>query len=147
MFDVAPWKPLTEITRFRKEMDRLWEDFFGGKEMASPEMAWVPAVDVSETDDSIVVKAEVPGMEAKDIEISFSGDTLRIKGEKKQESEEKKENYHRIETRYGAFSRSIRMPVSVDPDKIEAKYDKGVLKIVLKKKEEAKPKQIEVKTS
>ncbi len=147
MFDVAPWKPLNEITRFRKEMDRLWEDFFGGKEMASPEMAWVPAVDVSETDDSIVVKAEVPGMEAKDIEISFSGDTLRIKGEKKQESEEKKENYHRIETRYGAFSRSIRMPVSVDPDKIEAKYDKGVLKIVLKKKEEAKPKQIEVKTS
>ncbi len=147
MFDIAPWKPLNEITRFRKEMDRLWEDFFGGKEMASPEMAWVPAVDVSETDDSIVVKAEVPGLEAKDIEISFSGDTLRIKGEKKQESEEKKENYHRIETRYGAFSRSIRMPVSVDPDKIEAKYDKGVLKIVLKKKEEAKPKQIEVKTS
>ncbi len=147
MFELVPWRPVTELTRLRREMDRLWEDFFGGKELVSTEGAWIPAVDVSETKDAIVVKAEIPGMDPKDIDLSFSGDTLIIKGEKKQESEEKEENYHRIETRYGAFARAIRIPVQVDVNKIEASYDKGVLKIVLPKKEEAKPKQIEVKTS
>ncbi len=147
MFELTPWRPLNELSKLRREMDRLWEDFFGEREVMTPEATWVPAVDVSETDDAIVVKAEVPGMDPKEIDISFSGDLLTIKGEKKQRTEEKKENYHRIETRYGAFSRTIRVPVQVDADKIEASYDKGVLKIVLPKKEEAKPKQIEIKTS
>ncbi len=147
MFEITPWKPLNELSRLRKEMDRLWEDFFGGRELMAPETTWVPAVDVSETNEAIVVKAEVPGIEPKDIDISLSGDLLTIKGEKKQRTEEKKENFHRIETRYGAFSRTIRVPVSIDADKIEASYDKGILKIVLPKKEEAKPRQIEVKTS
>jgi HSP20 family protein len=106
---------------------------------------WMPAVDVSETKDSLIVKAEIPGMESKDIDISLSGDLLTIKGEKKQKTEEKKENYHRIETHYGAFSRTIRVPVPVNSEKIKASYDNGVLKITLPKKEEVKAKQIEIK--
>ena len=145
MFELAPWKPFGEVRSLRREMDKLWEDFFGGGELVAPESGWLPAVDISETKDAIKVKAELPGMEPKDVEISLTGDILTIKGEKKQKTESKDENYHRIETRYGSFSRAIRLPVAVQADKIEASYEKGVLSIVLPKKEEVKPKQIEVK--
>lgn len=143
MFEITPWRPFRELDRMRREMDRLWEDF--RTPWAPAEMEWLPSVDVSETKDALLVKAEVPGMDAKDIDISIVGDTLTIKGEKKQQVEEKDENYHRVECRYGAFSRSIRLPATVDADKVQAKYEKGILSIQLPKKEEAKPKQIEVK--
>ncbi len=145
MFEVTPWRPLRELSNLRREMEDLWENVAGEKEFLSMRGEWMPALDVLETKDSLIVKAEVPGMEPKDIDISLSGDLLTIKGEKKQKTEEKKENFHRIETRYGAFSRSIRVPVSVDSNKIEASYDKGVLKITLPKKEGIKAKQIEIK--
>jgi HSP20 family protein len=147
MIELAPWRPIRELSNLRKEMDELWGDFLGGREFLSERGTWVPAVDVSETKDSVVVKSEVPGMDPKDINISLRGDLLEIKGEKKQKKEEKDENFHRIETHYGAFCRNVRLPVEVDPDKIEASYDKGVVKIVLPKKEEVKAKQIEIKTA
>jgi HSP20 family protein len=145
MFEVTPWRPFRELSNLRREMDDFWGNLAGERELLPMRGEWMPAVDVSETKDSLVVKAEIPGMEPKDIDISLSGDLLVIKGEKKQKTEEKKENFHRIETRYGAFSRTIRVPVSVDPEKIEASYDNGVLKITLPKKEEVKAKQIEIK--
>lgn len=145
MFEITPWRPLRELSNLRREMEDLWGDLVGEREFLPMRGEWMPALDVSETKDSLIVKAEVPGMEPKDIDISLSGDLLTIKGEKKQKTEEKKESFHRIETRYGAFSRTIRVPVSVNSDKIEASYDKGVLKIVLPKKEEIKAKQIEIK--
>ena len=145
MFEVAPWRPFRELSTLRREMEDLWESFPGAREFLPMKGEWLPAVDISETEDSLIVKAEVPGMEPKDIEISLSGDMLIIKGEKKQKSEEKKENFHRIETRYGSFSRTVRIPVSVDSEKIEASYDNGVLKITLPKKEEEKARQIEIK--
>ncbi len=145
MFEITPWKPLRELSNLRREMEDFWENFAGEREFLPMRGEWMPALDVSETKDSLIVKAEIPGMEPKDVDISLSGDLLTIKGEKKQKTEEKKENFHRIETRYGAFSRTIRVPVSVDSDKIEASYDNGVLKIVLPKKEEVKAKQIEIK--
>ena len=145
MFEVTPWRPLRELSNLRKEMDDLWGNLTGEKEFLPRKGEWMPAVDVSETKDSLIVKAEIPGMESKDIDISLSGDLLTIKGEKKQKTEEKKENYHRIETHYGAFSRTIRVPVSVNSEKIKASYDNGVLKITLPKKEEVKAKQIEIK--
>lgn len=145
MFEVTPWKPLRELSNLRREMEDFWGNLAGEREFLPMRGEWIPAVDVSETKDALVVKAEIPGMESKDIDISLSGDLLTIKGEKKQKTEEKKENYHRIETHYGAFSRGIRVPVSVDSNKIEASYDKGVLKITLPKKEEIKAKQIEIK--
>ncbi|MBW1669794.1 MAG: Hsp20/alpha crystallin family protein [Deltaproteobacteria bacterium] len=145
MFEVTPWRPFSELSNLKREMDDFWGNLAGEREFLPMRGEWMPAVDVSETKDSLVVKAEIPGMEPTDIDISLSGDLLVIKGEKKQKTEEKKENFHRIETRYGAFSRTIRVPVSVDPEKIEASYDNGVLKITLPKKEEVKAKQIEIK--
>jgi HSP20 family protein len=145
MFEITPWRPLRELGNLRREMEDLWGDLVGEREFLPMKGEWMPALDVSETKDSLIIKAEVPGMEPKDIDISLSGDLLTIKGEKRQKTEEKKESFHRIETRYGAFSRTIRVPVSVNSDKIEASYDKGVLKIVLPKKEEIKAKQIEIK--
>jgi len=147
--DLMEWKPFREVTRLRREMDRLWDDYFGaGRRGLRPlEAEWAPAVDVSETAEEVVVKAEVPGMEAKDIDISLSGDILTVKGEKKSEREETKENYHLVERSYGSFSRSLKLPAAVVVDKIEASYQKGVLTISCPKKEEVKPKTIEVKTT
>jgi len=147
--DLIQWKPFREVSRLRSEMDRLWDEYFGaGRRAFRPmEEAWLPAVDVSETGDKITVKAEIPGMEAKDIDISMVGDTLVIKGEKKAEKEEKDENYHMVERSYGSFSRSMKLPATVDPDKVDASYKNGVLTIVLPKKEEVKPKPIEIKAT
>ncbi len=149
MNELMEWKPFREVSRLRREMDRLWDDFFGpGRRALRPlEPEWAPAVDVSETADKVVVKAEVPGIEAKDIDISLSGDVLTIKGEKKSAREEKKENYHLVERSYGSFSRSLRLPASVIADKIEAAYKQGVLTVTCPKKEEVKPKAIKVKTA
>ncbi len=150
MLELAPWRPATtDLSTLKSEMDKLFEDFFGDKGLLARGngSGWVPAVNISETKDAILVRAEVPGVDPKDIDVSLQGDMLVIKGERKEEAEEKDENFHRIEIRRGAFARSIRIPVPVDADKIEAKYEQGVLKIKLPKKEEIKPKQIEVKAS
>jgi HSP20 family protein len=145
--ELMEWKPFREVLRVRREMDRLWEDYFGAgrRGLKSLEAEWAPAVDVSESGDMITVKAEVPGMEAKDIDISLSGDILTIKGEKKSAKEEKTENYHLVERSYGSFSRSLKLPAGVEADKIEASYKQGVLSITCPKKEEAKPKPIAIK--
>ena len=145
--DLIHWRPFREVSRLRNEMDRLWDDYFGpGRRALRPlEEAWLPLVDVSETGDKITVKAEIPGMEAKDIEISMVGDTLTLKGEKKAEREEMEENYHMVERSYGSFSRTMKLPSTVDADKVEATYKNGVLTVVLPKREETKPRQIEVK--
>jgi HSP20 family protein len=142
--DLVQWRPFREVSRLRSEMDRLWDEYFGpGRRALQPmEEAWIPAVDVSETADKITVKAEIPGMEANDIEISMVGDTLTIKGEKKVEREEKEENYHMVD---GSFSRAMKLPAAVDSDKVDATYKNGVLTVVLPKKEEVKPKPIEIK--
>ena len=145
--DLIQWRPFREVSRLRSEMDRLWDDYFGpGRRALRPmEEDWMPAVDISETGDKITVKAEVPGLEAKDIEISMVGDTMTIKGEKKLEREEKEENYHMVERSYGSFTRAMKLPGTVDADKVEASYKNGVLTVVLPKKEEVKPKAIEIK--
>jgi HSP20 family protein len=147
--ELMEWRPFREISRLRREMDRLWDDYFGaGRRGLRPLQAeFAPAVDIKETDTEIVVKAEVPGIDAKDINISVAGDVLTIKGEKKSEREEKEENYHLVERSYGSFSRSLGLPAAVDLDKVEAKYEKGVLTVTCPKKEAAKPKAIEIKST
>ena len=104
-------------------------------------------MDVKESAEAVVVKAEVPGIDAQDINISVTGDVLTIKGEKKSEREEKEANYHLVERNYGSFSRSLKLPAAVDVDNITAKYDKGVLTVTCPKKEAVKPKAIEIKTA
>ena len=144
--ELVPWRPLGELGSFRKEMDRFWNRFFGETALSRTfTEEWVPSVDISETKDSFVVKAELPGLEAKDVDVSISGDLLTIKGEKKKEEEEKDDHSYCAERYYGSFQRSFRLPVNIQADKIEATFDKGVLKVTLPKVEEAKKKEIEIK--
>jgi HSP20 family protein len=146
--DLMEWRPFREVSRLRREMDRLWDDYYGsGRRGLQPlEAEFAPAVDVKESAEAVVVKAEVPGIDAQDINISVTGDVLTINGEKKSEREEKEANYHLVERNYGSFSRAIKLPAAVDLDKIEAKYDQGVLTVTCPKKEAVKPKAIEIKT-
>jgi HSP20 family protein len=131
----------------RREMDRLWDSFFDGavEKRGREDSVWLPSVDVSETKNDIVVKAEMPGMDPKDIDVSLSDSHLMIKGEKKHEKEEKEEDYHFVERSYGSFVRSVHLPKEVKHDKISASYKNGVLKIVLPKSEEAKTKELKIK--
>lgn len=126
-------------------MDNLFERFFGERpSLETIERGWVPTLDVSETKDAIAVNVEIPGIEPKDVDISLHSDILTIKGDKKQEKEEKDENYYRMERSYGNFSRSVRIPAAVKNEEIKAKYKNGILKITLPKKEEVKSKEIKV---
>jgi HSP20 family protein len=147
MNELVEWKPFREVSRLRREMDRLFEDFFGPARRALRplEMEWAPAVDLEETSDKVTIKAEVPGIDPKDIDISLSGEILSLKGEKKTEREEKGKNFHLVERSYGSFSRSLRLPAAVNADKIEATYKDGILTITCPKKEAVKPKAIKIK--
>ena len=149
MFDIVPWERTKTLSKLRKEMDELWGRFFG--EPAFPvfsESLWAPTlevkVDIRETKDNIVVTAEIPGLTAKDVEVTISADLLTIKGEKRQEKEEKEESYHLIERRYGSFSRSVRLSSEVDTKNITASHKEGVLTIRLPKSEKGKEKQIRI---
>jgi HSP20 family protein len=145
-WEISPWKPF-EFERMRREMDRLWDSFFEGKPRRRGEerVEWLPSLDVSETKNEIVVKAEIPGIDPKDIDISLADGVLTIKGEKKQEKEEKDENYHLIERSYGSFTRSVQLPKEVKSDKISASYKNGLLRVTLPKSEETKKKEIKIK--
>ncbi len=144
--ELVPWRPYGEISPFRKEMDDLWSRFFGETPFARRlTEEWSPSVDISETEESFVIKAELPGLEAKDVNVSISGDLLIIKGEKKKEEEEKDEHHYCAERYYGSFQRTFQLPTGVHGDKIEATFDKGVLKVTLPRIEEAKKKEIEIK--
>jgi len=106
---------------------------------------FAPAVDIAEQENEYVVKVELPGVAKEDVKISVESNTLTIKGEKKQEKEEKNKNFHRVERSYGSFQRSFTLPATVKNDKIDALFNNGILTITMPKSEEAKPKQIEVK--
>jgi HSP20 family protein len=126
-WELTTWRPFRELApfkdfeRMRRDMDRLWDSFFErGVRRVDAEGEWLPSLDVAETKNEIVVKAELPGLDPKDINISLTDGLLTIKGEKKHEREEKEENYHLVERSYGTFSRSIRLPKEVKSDKIKA---------------------------
>ena len=118
-----------------------WDPF---REMETMKEAWSPSVDIFETENDIVIKAELPGMEAKDIEIKLENNVLMLKGERRFEKETNKDNYHRVEMSYGNFSRSFSLPAFVDENKVRAEYKVGLLKVFLPKKEQAKSKPIKI---
>jgi len=140
--DLIKWDPFRELSLMRDQMDRLLSPFSWGG--ALEKEFWMPALDVSETDEEILVKADLPGVDEKDLSVSLSGTNLLIKGEKKEEKEEKGKHLHRIERTFGSFQRTVALPVAVDASKIKAEYNKGVLEIHLPKKPEVKPQQIPV---
>ena len=141
------WDPFRELSDMRETMDRLFERGFSRPwRLLTWDMGegFFP-VDLYETDNEVVVKASLPGVKAEDVEIAVTGDTLTIKGETKEEHEEKKPNYYRQERRYGAFQRVLTLPVRVDADKADATFEQGVLNLRLPKVPEVRPKTIEVK--
>jgi HSP20 family protein len=147
--DVTAWHPVTnmfdEFNTVHNEIDRVFDRFRAGEYDASATQTWLPAVDITEQETAFIIKAELPGVDKKDVKITVQNDVLTIKGEKKQESEKKGENYHRTERLYGSLQRSFTLPVTIASEKIDASYDNGVLILNLPKLEEAKPKEIEVK--
>ena len=144
--ELIPWRPFGTLGSSGRDLDTLWNRFFREKpSMGTFTEEWLPSVDISETKKNFIVKAELPGLDAKDVSVSLSGDLLIIKGEKKREEEEKDEYHHYIERYSGSFQRSFQLPTSVKGDKVEAVFDKGVLKVTVPKAEEAEKKEIEIK--
>ena len=143
---VTRWEPFREFSVLQDRLNRLFQDSLGTghEETLATSGAFVPAVDVYEDEHNVTLKLEVPGIDEKDIDVRLENNTLTVRGERKFEKEEKEENFHRIERSYGSFTRSFTLPSTVDAEKVEADYDKGVLKIRLARKAEAKPKQIKV---
>jgi HSP20 family protein len=143
---VAPWFRRGPLGALRDEMEDLFGDFLGEDGDGWGTRMLAPPLDVSESDNALQVRLDLPGVEAKEIDIQVSGNQLTIAGERKEEKEEKGETYHRIERRSGKFSRSISLPCTVAEDNIDATYHDGVLNITLPKTEEAKSKRIPVKS-
>jgi HSP20 family protein len=160
--NATPWKNKREqrsegaagsaITRFRDEMDHLFERFFGGAWPMSPmggltsRLSAGPRLDLAESDNDITIKAELPGMDPKEVDIQVVGNMLSIRGEKKQEMEEKKRDYHFVERQYGSFQRNVQLPSSINPEKVDATFKDGVLTVVIAKRPDAKRKRITVKS-
>ncbi len=147
MADITRWDPFREMGDLRDTMDRLFDRGFSRPWRL---LTWETGeglfpVDLYETDDEVVVKASLPGVKPDQVDISITGDTLTIKGEVKEEHEEKKPNYYRQERRYGTFQRALSLPVKVDADKADAVFEEGVLTLRLPKSAEVRPKTIEVK--
>lgn len=140
---ITRWDPFREVVALQNRVNSLFRDF---NESDSPltTASFVPAVDVYEDAEKVVLKLEVPGIEEKDLDVRVENHTLTVKGERKFAQEEKEENFHRIERRYGSFYRAFTLPSTVDTENVDAKYNAGVLKLELKKKPEAQPKQIKV---
>jgi HSP20 family protein len=146
MTQITRWDPFSEFHGLRRAMDRLFDDFtparaWRGSE--TPELTF--PVDVSETDTEIVVKAPLPGVKPEDVEITVSEGVLTVRGESRTEETTEKDNYHRREIRYGAFSRSLPLPAHVDQEQAEAEFADGMLIVRLPKSEEARPKAIRIK--
>jgi HSP20 family protein len=150
MFDVLPWKRKKQnhAKKLQHKIDNMYEHFLEPYFLSPPysfgKGKWSPTLDVSEGSKDITIKAEVPGVEAKDFNISIDGRRLTIKGEKRHEHEEKEKTYYRAERSYGYFSRTIELPVEVDPNKVDASYKRGILKIKLRKTKASETKRIKV---
>jgi HSP20 family protein len=137
------WDPFRDLAALQNRVNRMFEEQYGGREELTTG-AFVPPVDIYEDEHGIQLKLEAPGINQRDLDIKVENNVLSVSGERKFEKEEKEENFHRVERRYGSFSRSFTLPNTVDTENIQADYDAGVLKIRLAKRAEAKPKQIKV---
>ena len=140
------WDPFREFSTLQDRMNRLFRESYGpeGRDESLTTSQFAPPVDVYEDEHNVVLKVEVPGIDEKDIDVRVENNVLTVHGERKVEKEEKEENFRRVERQYGSFTRTFTLPSTVDAERIQADYDKGILKIVLPKKAEAKPKSIKV---
>ncbi len=143
---ITRYDPFREFVTLQDRLNRLFRDPRGaeGQDEALTSTAFAPAVDVYEDEHNVTLKIEVPGIDEKDIDVRIENHTLTVHGERKFDKEEKEENFRRVERQYGSFTRTFTLPNIVDQESVQADYDKGVLKITIAKKAEAKPKQIKV---
>lgn len=141
---ITRWDPFRELAQLQDRVNRLFQETGTGRDEGFTTSSFVPPVDIYETEQSIVLKLEVPGIDQKDLDIRIENNTITVRGERKFESDVKEENFHRVERRYGSFQRSFSLPNTVNTENVVADYDSGVLKITLAKRAEAKPKQIKV---
>jgi HSP20 family protein len=142
------WEPARELNTIQSEMNRLFNTFFEapvpGNGGASSLRRWLPPMDLVETDDDFVLRADLPGLSESDVKIEFEDNVLTVSGERKAEHEERKEGYYRVERASGSFSRSLTLPEGVDPDAVKASFDRGVLEIRIPKPEERKPRKVAI---
>lgn len=144
---LARWNPMGDLMSLRREMDRLFDQAFrrgDGEEGGWAAGTWAPPVDIHETDNALVLKAELPGFSKEDISVEFKDSRLILRGEREHEAEVKEEQYHRRERVYGSFQRVFMLPTTVDPDKIQATYKDGILELQLPKSEATKPKRVAI---
>ena len=146
---IVRWEPFRDLASLQERMNRLFDESFKGINRTTADDwllggTWAPAVDIFEQEGNIVLKAELPGIDLKDVDIRLENNVLTLRGERKVDNEVKRESFHRIERAYGTFARSFTLPSTVDQQNIKADYKDGVLKVVLPKREEAKPKQITI---
>jgi len=143
---IVRWEPFRDLLTTQREFDRLFREAFspmaGETEVST--RSWAPPVDIYETEDAIVLKAELPGIDPKDVEVRVEDNTLYLKGERNYEKEVKEQNYHRVERSYGSFARSFSLPNSINAEKVKAEYKDGLLTLTMPKREEAKPKTIKI---
>jgi len=149
---IVRWEPFRDLVAVQDRLNRIFDDTFRGNPRGSDEDwalggQWAPSVDIFEHEGNLVLRAELPGIEPKDVDVHVENNVLTLRGERKFESEVKREKYHRVERAYGTFSRSFTLPNVVDTEKIKAEYRDGVLNVTLPTKEEAKPKQISINVS
>ena len=144
---IVRWEPFREFTTLQNEMNRLFNTVFdapapgnGGSTMRR----WMPAMDLVETEDNFVLRADLPGMKEDDVKIEFEDGTLTVSGERKAEHESKNEGYYRVERAFGSFSRSLTLPQGIDPEGVTANFEHGVLEVLIPKPEERKPRRIEI---
>jgi len=146
---IVRWEPFRDLMTTQREFDRLFKEAFSPlfSEGELSTRTWAPPVDIYETENDIVLKAELPGVDPKDVEVRVEDSTLYLKGERKFEKEVKDENYHRVERSYGSFARSFSLPNSINAEKVKAEYKDGLLTLTLPKREEAKPRTIKIDVS
>jgi HSP20 family protein len=139
------WDPARELDSLQSDMNRLFDRFFDTRTNGSSAgRRWVPAMDLAETKDHLVLRGDLPGLTEDDIEIEIKDNVLTVSGERKAENEEKGEGYHRVERAFGRFSRSLSLPQGIDPEQVDAKFDKGVLEVRIPKPAEAKPTRVQI---
>jgi HSP20 family protein len=144
MSNLTRWEPMREMMSLREAMDRLFDDAFT-RPISVSGVSGMPAIDMYQTNDDVVVKATLPGLKAEDVDITVTGETLTLRGEFKQETEEKETNYHIREQRSGSFERSIMLPTDVEANKAKADFDNGILTITMPIAEAVKPRSISIK--
>lgn len=144
MKSITRWDPFRNVSSLQEQVNRLFESTFPGRPDDSALTTWAPAVDIYETENELVLKADLPDINEKDLDVRVENNMLTIRGERKFEQQVKEDNYLRVERAYGSFSRSFSLPNTVNTDAIKAEYKNGVLTVELPKRAESKPKQVKI---